>query len=153
MSQALLYQKWGHFSDIIITTGGYIKNPTRWTFTKRYGTYKWTTPVTPEFDFLVQRHEIRYVSIAETHNIVQKRIFRSLFSLCDTWFPPKWCKYVQGMIIWSNLMLKVIVLRSKCETTRLLMDPDDTLWLLRPQGIQNCDKSIFSLCKICRLKF
>ena len=149
MSQALLYQKWGHFSDIIVPTGGYNKNPTSLTFTKRYGTHKWITPVTPEFDFFMQRHEIRQVSITETHNIDQKYVFKSLFSLYGAWFSPKWCKYVQGAIIWSHLMLKVIVLRSKCETTRLLMDPNDTLWLLRPQGIQNCDKPIFSLCKIC----
>ena len=39
-------------------------------------------------------------------------------------------------------MVKVIVLSSKCETTRLVIDPNDILWVSVPEGIQNCDNVI-----------
>ena len=48
-------------------------------------------------------------------------------------------------------MVKVIVLSSKCETTRLVIDPNDPndiLWVSVPEGIQNCDNVILKSCKI-----
>ena len=48
-------------------------------------------------------------------------------------------------------MVKVIVLSSKCESTRLVIDPND-IFLVGivsvPEGIQNCDNVILKSCKI-----
>ena len=33
----------------------------------------------------------------------------------------------------------------KCEGTRFLMNPNDTVWLLRRYECQNCDESLFSV--------
>ena len=132
MSLRLLHAKWGQFNDITLTTGSCIKSSTRRTFTQWYGTHKWITPVTPEFSFLMQRHAIRHVPLTETRDIEQKCVFRSLLSLYGAWFLTGWGKNVQDVIIWSRLVLKAIALWSKCQTTHLLMDPDDILWVLNP---------------------
>ena len=50
-------------------------------------------------------------------------------------------------------MVKVIVLSSKCETTRLVIDPNDILWVSGPEGIQNCDNVILKSCKMVLLKY
>ena len=50
-------------------------------------------------------------------------------------------------------MVKVIVLSSKCETTRLVIDPNDILWVSVPEGIQNCDNVILKSCKNGLLKY
>ena len=50
-------------------------------------------------------------------------------------------------------MVKVIVLSSKCETTRLVIDPNDILWVSGPEGIQNCDNVVLKSCKMVLLKY
>ena len=54
-------------------------------------------------------------------------------------------------------MVKVIVLSSsKCETTRLVIDPNDPndiLWVSGPEGIHNCDNVILKSCKMVLLKY
>ena len=52
------------------------------------------------------------------------------------------------MIIWSDLAVKVSVVQSKCETTRLVSDPNDILWVSGLERIQNGDNSFFKSCKI-----
>ena len=49
--------------------------------------------------------------------------------------------------------VKVTVLSSKCETTRLVIDPNDILWVSVPEGIQNCDNVILKSCKMVLLKY
>ena len=49
--------------------------------------------------------------------------------------------------------VKVTVLLSKCETARLVIDPNDILWVSVPEGIQNCDNVILKSCKIALLKY
>ena len=47
-------------------------------------------------------------------------------------------------------MVKVIVLSSKCEVTRLVIDPNDICLVgivSVPEGIQNCDNVILKSCK------
>ena len=128
------------------TTGCCTKTQTSRSVKKWCDTHKSIVPVTLKFGFLMQRHMIRHVSLSEDRNIDQNYVFRSLLPLHSLKMGQngsKWAKYVQQTIIWSHLVSKVIVFRSKCETTRLVMDPNDTLWLLRPQGVQNCDNWIF----------
>ena len=43
------------------------------------------------------------------------------------------------------MAVKVSVVQSKCETTRLVIDPNDPndiVWVSGPEGIQNCDNVI-----------
>ena len=56
------------------------------------------------------------------------------------------------MIIWSDLAVKVTVVQSKCETTRLVIDPNDILWVSGLERIQNGDNSFFKSCTIILLK-
>ena len=49
-------------------------------------------------------------------------------------------------------MVKVIVSQSKCETTHLVIDPNDILWVSGLEGDQNCDNLVFKLCTIYLLK-